>query len=624
VVGCLMLVAAVGLFAWPDSSAPPRASGKPTVAQGSAAPAATVPTAASVPASSDERTTVATASPAPAPTPLLGSVLDVHGNPVAAVEVGMRLLDGAFVALGQSDPMGKVATAPQWPLGQPTVSPPWYLLAVRGPSTRTDGPTPLFVVAPGRALVVTVRDDAGGLLHGTHADVAAYGLVDFPLVLDEASKGNMPRSFAADTGRHRFDLVPIASTTLAIRKPGYLPWTGAIEASTPAEFEVTLRAIEKGLRAITGSVTDARGALVAGATVGLGSRRATTDMYGSYELLLEPGAKIDSEQGLYAVSQGWYPTIVAAFGGKFSASNEPVLVQDLQLLRPSVAISGRLLDHANRPQPNVNVYPWQEANVTDHDSAEDLAAPSDRKPLSLTGNPVRAFDRTDAEGRFTVPGLDRRPYRLRLYEPKLGWGWTTEPIVGGVQDVVVVLPADLMGPVSGVVGARDGTPAAGLAITAYVEVHARDGGVASAGVPIAAKTDEHGRFHFESAPRHGVFLTLDGADWITTSIRLDPTGGTTDLRVVLPRRCHVRVQLSDPKWASAKVSFLDVNDQLVAIHEVRGRLQMIREEHDLHDGKSEVLSVSEAAVAITVQAAGAAELRIPVVLRPGKVTTIAQ
>jgi hypothetical protein len=355
--------------------------------------------------------------------------------------------------------------------------------------------------------------------------------------------------------------------------------------------------------------------------VGLGSRRTTTDAYGTYQLDLEAGAAIDADLALYAASPGWYPEVVAGFGARLLALSEGALTQDLRLARESETLSGRVVDAAGAPQTGVYVYPWRLATLTDRETAEDLAAPQDTDPLSLTGNLVRAFARTDAEGRFRVAGLDRRPYAVRLYARDAGWAWTAPELVGGAQDVELRLPPDLLGPVSGMAVTRDGAPAAGVGITAFVEVYATGGGVAAAGLPVRATTDAAGAFRIERMPRHGVFLTLGGPDWVPEQCALDPTR-TADLRVVLLRRCHVRVHLMDPAWSRSTIRFLDAQDQVLQIHEERAGTRMTRDRCELHDGKTEVLAVSEAAATLLVQSPAGKEQRFPVALRPGEVNAL--
>src|SRR5262249_25651205 len=152
------------------------------------------------------------------------------------------------------------------------------------------------------------------------------------------------------------------------------------------------------------------------------------------------------------------------------------------------------------------------------------------------------------DGAFELHGLDRRDYRLRVWSKNDSCAWTTTPIAAGSRDIVLAMPADLIGAVAGRATARDGSPAPGLHVDVYVEVHSRDGSVVSAGMPQETTTDADGRFRFERLPRDGVALSFSGRDWISQSLDLARDAASDDLRVALPRRCHIRVETADPAF----------------------------------------------------------------------------
>jgi hypothetical protein len=339
-------------------------------------------------------------------------------------------------------------------------------------------------------------------------------------------------------------------------------------------------------------------------------------------LELEAGASIDPSLSLYAAHEGWYPAVVAGFGERLKAAGDSV-AQDLQLQQRSLAISGRVVDPHGVPIAGAAVYAWKLAQITDRETAEDMAAPAAADPLSLAGNLVRAFGRTDAEGRFVVAGLGRRAYRLRVYDKQGGWAWTTAAIEAGTEDALVTLPAEPTGPVAGTLVTRDGGPAAGVTVTAHVEVFATEGGFAAAGLQVTAQTDAEGRFHIARMPRLGVRLTFQGSGWINQGLALDEAAAPEHLRLVMLRRCHVRLELADPAWANGTIRFLDANNEVLGIVEERGTTIMIRQECELHDGKTEVLAVSESAVLLVVTSGdGRREQRLPIALRAGDVQVI--
>jgi hypothetical protein len=156
-----------------------------------------------------------------------------------------------------------------------------------------------------------------------------------------------------------------------------------------------------------------------------------------------------------------------------------------------------------------------------------------------------------------------------------------------------------------------------------VEVFATEGGFAAAGLQVTAQTDAEGRFHIARMPRLGVRLTFQGSGWINQGLALDEAAAPEHLRLVMLRRCHVRLELADPAWANGTIRFLDANNEVLGIVEERGTTIMIRQECELHDGKTEVLAVSESAVLLVVTSGdGRREQRLPIALRAGNVQVI--
>ncbi|MCA8973432.1 MAG: RNA polymerase sigma factor [Planctomycetes bacterium] len=567
------------------------------------------------------RIPLANAADAPA-APWRCEVVDTAGLRVADVAVGVRG-PGGLEVLAIADAHGVALVAAPMPTGELDVAPPWTVLS-RGDNTAQPGAGgSILIVAPARALTLLTVDAAGFPLSGTEASVRCLGLVDYPRSLDDAVPANLPVSIATTDGRHSWARVPIAATRVTVRKPGYLPHAFSLHRDTAAEIRVQLQRLDDDSRAITGFVTDGRGLPMRGATVGFGALAVTADDYGGYEIRLGPGREIAPETDLFAVAPGWFPAVASGFGARLAAEPAAVLHRDLHLERAALSISGRVLDAAGNAQAGVDVYPWELANLTDRESAEDLAAPRDRAPLSLFGNELRAYDTTDEHGAFVVAGLDRRRYRLRLCEPELGWVWTTPELLGGSAGVDIRLPVDLIGPVSGQVVGRDGRPVAGVEIAAMVDVHSRDGATVAAAVPATARTAADGRFAFPMFPRYGTTLIASGVEWIDAKCRIDPARSTVGLVLELPARCHVRVRLLDESLRDAHVMFRDGAGSVVPIHRYRAsRLTAVSTVYQLHDGKSEVLSVSEDARLLVVMQGGRDRYECGIALRPGRVNEV--
>ncbi|MFY9345802.1 MAG: carboxypeptidase-like regulatory domain-containing protein, partial [Planctomycetota bacterium] len=479
----------------------------------------------------------------------------------------------------------------------------------------------LLVVAPCRRQTLRVIDPRGAPLAGAQVEVANRALVDFPQVLEHAQEQRFGDATTDADGRAAWPCLPLQATTVAISCRGFAPQFFAVDASTPPDLLVMLQPMRDGARLIGGVVTDARGAWVAGASVGLGNRRTTADDHGHFVLALAPGEQVRDDEPLHAHAPSWYPAIIRGFGARVNAAGERTWQQDLELRQRVLEIAGQVLDDRGQPCAGVLVHPWQLDLLTDQESAEDFAMPVDAPTMSLAGNPIRAFTRTDDAGRFLLSGLGDTDYRLRVHDDRALWGHTTPPIAGGSSGVTIRLPTAPMGPVAGRVTTRAGTPAAGVRLRGHVEVHANGGGMAGSGVPVSATTDAEGRFRVDRMPRLGVQLTFTGDEWIDHSVALAEQADPEALQVSVLRRCHVRVECTGAAWADAWIEFQDANGGVLLITERRRSTVMSRDSVELHRGKTGVFAISEAATTMVLRTPdGKRQQRVPVVPRPGEVT----
>jgi hypothetical protein len=155
----------------------------------------------------------------------------------------------------------------------------------------------------------------------------------------------------------------------------------------------------------------------------------------------------------------------------------------------------------------------------------------------------------------------------------------------------------------------------------YVEVYANGGGMAGSGVPITAMTDAEGHFRIERMPRLGVQLTFTGDEWIDHTVTLAEQADPGALQVTVLRRCHVRVECTGAAWAGASIEFQDANGVVLLITERRRSTVMSRDSVELHNGKTGVFAISEAATTMVLRTPdGKREQRVPVLPRPGEVT----
>jgi hypothetical protein len=142
-------------------------------------------------------------------------------------------------------------------------------------------------------------------------------------------------------------------------------------------------------------------------------------------------------------------------------------------------------------------------------------------------------------------------------------------------------------------------------------------------------TDADGRFTLERVPKDLVYLRLDGNDTLPLEWGRHVEGGLATLvddpdkvEIIVHRRCHFRIELA-PGDPADEIAMLDASGQELEISEFLGagsRRETMR--HELVDGRSAPLAVSDTAVTLVLYGQGAEVGRVGVRLTPGRVTPL--
>jgi hypothetical protein len=102
-----------------------------------------------------------------------------------------------------------------------------------------------------------------------------------------------------------------------------------------------------------------------------------------------------------------------------------------------------------------------------------------------------------------------------------------------------------------------------------------------------------------------------------------PAGAKLDqLELRLPLRCHVQVDLSGSSIDADEFSFLDASGKPLRLASFYGDYGFSSPRHDLHGGRSEVVSAAEDAKVLTLYKQGVEVLRMPVALVASELNVI--
>ena len=332
---------------------------------------------------------------------LTGAVVDERSNPVGGLPLRFEPEQQGHWA----DP-GPVVTEPDgsFAIGRPGVSgriladdPAWTTL-LAGTTTWDD--RPVWVVVAGAARI------AGTVVHADGSPVPAVRVVvelpvgfrtrfDFPL---ENSEDRSWKGLTDDRGFFQLADVPLMEgCRITWTKTDYAPEKRELRRDE-RELHVVLRPLVAEGGELRGVVVDDRGQPVSGAQVALGREVRRTREDGSFTFLVDPGA-----DRLLAVAEGWMPVVL-----RREPPGWPAYVE-LRFARRPMSLSGRVLDEAGMAHGNALV--WVE-DLTYFGAA--LTAEHDMQGSNRVWRAVA----TDGQGRFEIPGLMDREYRVRAIDKR--------------------------------------------------------------------------------------------------------------------------------------------------------------------------------------------------------------
>ncbi len=474
----------------------------------------------------------------------------------------------------------------------------------------------LVVVAPRIELAGRVVDELGAGVRGADVTIdvpRAFGS-DFDVPLDGAV-GLAWRTSTDTEGAFALAEVPALDVArILVAAGGFEPSAEAVPAVTTRDLVVVLRRGPTSHARVRGIVVDARGAFVRDARVAAGSQTTLSDSAGRFELDLEQHPR---PTRVTAVKRGLAP----AFHELAAADTQGEIV--LRLEETLLAISGRVLDGAGRPVAGARVW-LEDATYFGFVGArpvhvETLVARDDA--------PLWSFATTTDEGAFRIDGLLDREYHVAAIEERTLLRADRPAVRAGERDLVLRLPADELHPrVHGQVVDMDGQGVGSVRVQVQrpgITIELPGGGTFDEWAHRAPlETDAEGRFELLDVPKKGAELFANGEPILFQGLRVEDIGDPLDVRLAVHRRMHLRVELDPPLERADSASVLDGDGAPVILRVMRGETSFTNRRTELVDGRSHVLSLSDAARTLVLSKAGVEVARIPIVLVRGETNVV--
>jgi RNA polymerase sigma-70 factor (ECF subfamily) len=585
----------------------------------------------------DESRPVEPTPPMPEAGPVRGRVLDVHSQPVAAHELLFHASDGAPLPL-HSDAVGDFEIE-GGRTGRVVSSTPGYATILEASIRRDPRIAPVLVVSPGVSLSGRVVDAAGEPVAGARVEATLPRDLfrDFRVVLDASLE---PERFATSDARGAFALSKIPSceeARLVVRRDGYVEFSSPVPQLDRKDMRIVLEAEHVATAGLRGFVLGPDGAPIEGARVSAGLPMLRTAADGSFQFDAEVRAQAIE---LVAVAPGFLPARETATMG----SDGPLWPEEI-LLRVSgnpFTMLGQVVDESGAPAAGLRVWLDDGAMLGLEDDTPVqleavLAGVLSKNEVEAAGQSVSRTPHsfwnwvsTDESGRFSLPGLLDREYRVKVMDTEslvLVESDPTNPTEGPMH---LVFPSESgHRKVAGVVRLADGTPVAEVNVnvsrrSVYVE-YGQGNAVSwdSSGERVRSAAD--GSFRLDRVPIEDVRLGVHGEGLVYRSIDLKNRVDIEDLEILVEREaatCHVQVELSGEASSADSFELLDSEGENATLAVVRGGSTVSTTHADIVDGRSLVLRVLAGEYELVLHKGGERVSSQWVSIVPGDVVTL--
>ncbi len=521
--------------------------------------------------------------------------------------------------------------------------------------SQTAAIAPVVIVAPAVAIGGRVVDEFGAAIAAAQVVLQLPEDFDarFPVPLDRAGRQRWQTTSAAD-GSFAWSRLPrIDGAELLAAAELFAPTHVPLPDRDDDALQLVLHGFHFEAGELQGHVIDARGEPVAAARVAMGVTSVLTDRDGRFSLSLRRA--------------GWPTAIVAAKpghgpgrcelprnGGK-QVTDWPT---DIELVLGTAprSVRGRVHDAEQRPIAGAEVWiddptpfgivgavPLQleyfvagghvplkatmaPAPHADDPTAENNAYTRMGKPNSATA--MWFYVTTDDHGRFELPGLLDRDYRIKALDPATGL-LSERQVASGETSVDLEIRREGLWPeLRGTVVSLGGAPIAGVSVQqrfTVFDTRARIPGGSFRGGALrdgmATVSDAEGHFVLQNVGTAGSHFEFSGDGIVPTQLEAKQIADPTNCVIKVEARCHVEVSLVDAGEADEVVAF-DREGKQAMLAVLRHNSSTFTTSLPLHAGRSGLFVVGESVASLALLRGGVKVRTITIQPVVGRTTTV--
>ncbi|MCP3915026.1 MAG: sigma-70 family RNA polymerase sigma factor [bacterium] len=626
VSAALVLIGIGGYFGFRDRQAPPTGVSRAVLAPEDGLEEISQPLAAHTPDReerqaidvTDEPNREATEVQAEPSSPRAGRVLDLEGEPVAHVKLGLwtgTTAEGrrAPVVTTASDAAGRFridATSGGW---LDIADEAWTALftprlEASGGGGRDAGDELRLIAMPAAELSGLVIDRDGRPIAGGEVRCE----IDMKIYLSSTTGHQRERVTGWSTttdheGGYRLQRLPaIRAARLIASAPGYDAVELAVPASTDEAFDIVLERSKPRPRSLEGRVVDAHGAPIHGAWVTTGGVAGRSGPDGRFVVRINA---LPSETSIVvrAVVEGLLPAVRTIT----LPAPDPV---ELILDGAPLSIEGTVVDAEGRPARGAHV--WVEGTEgfgsleRSISGVTYLVSTTFEELMQPEGEEWRSKEVESTTGAFEVHGLRDSTYGVCAIDPATLRSVSVASVRAGARGLTLQLPGSGPArPLSGRIVNVEGEPLAGVIVRASLS---RSHGAQRLQVPPTTKTDEQGAFLFPDVAAERVTLSLADPRHRVDDERLvlESYGDRDDLVFELRRTVRARFEVEDPRFEDGILQLFDASGEWVPVKLRHGSHEIKSDRTLLAKGRTGVVSFLDAAVTVVVSSE-TEELRMP-------------